>query len=111
MLRTICTGRTGHWLNHSKEHVIVGVKGNPKWLRKRLDVDLIVASAREASRKPDELYGIAERLVGTHTRKLELFGRTHNTRPGWFTLGDQLQGVSIVERDVKEKYKEWLLRR
>lgn len=23
------TGRTGHWLNHSKEHCLVGVKGNP----------------------------------------------------------------------------------
>lgn len=22
--RTICTGRTGHWLNHSKEHVLMG---------------------------------------------------------------------------------------
>lgn len=22
--RTICTGRTGHWLNHSKEHVLLG---------------------------------------------------------------------------------------
>ncbi len=22
--RTICTGRTGHWLNHSKEHLLVG---------------------------------------------------------------------------------------
>jgi len=22
-------GRTGHWLNHSKEHCLVGYKGNP----------------------------------------------------------------------------------
>lgn len=22
--RTICTGRTGHWLNHSKEHILMG---------------------------------------------------------------------------------------
>lgn len=27
--RLIRTGRTGHWLNHSKEHCLVGYKGNP----------------------------------------------------------------------------------
>lgn len=28
--RLIRTGRTGHWLNHSKEHCLVGIKGNPQ---------------------------------------------------------------------------------
>ncbi|KAH3667783.1 hypothetical protein WICMUC_005315 [Wickerhamomyces mucosus] len=55
LTRTICTGRTGHWLNHSKEHLLVGVKGNPKWLNKGIDVDVIVAPTRETSRKPDEV--------------------------------------------------------
>ena len=27
--RLIRTGRTGHWLNHGKEHCLVGIKGNP----------------------------------------------------------------------------------
>ena len=27
--RLIRTGRTGHWLNHSKEHCLIGVKGKP----------------------------------------------------------------------------------
>lgn len=53
--RTICTGRTGHWLNHSKEHLLVGVKGNPDWLDKLVDVDFIVSGTRETSRKPDEV--------------------------------------------------------
>jgi mRNA (2'-O-methyladenosine-N6-)-methyltransferase len=83
--RTICTGRTGHWLNHSKEHLIIGVKGDPEWLDKLIDVDYIVSQTRETSRKPDELYGIVERLVGPHARKLEIFGRDHNIRPGWFS--------------------------
>ena len=26
--RLIRTGRTGHWLNHGKEHCLIGVKGN-----------------------------------------------------------------------------------
>ncbi|GMM38028.1 mRNA (N6-adenosine)-methyltransferase [Saccharomycopsis crataegensis] len=109
--RTICTGRTGHWLNHSKEHAIIGMKGRPQWLNRKIDVDLIVASAREASRKPDELYGIVERVVGPHCRKMELFGRQHNTRSGWFTIGDQIQDVNIYEEEVKRKYQKWLGRR
>ncbi|VDP88158.1 unnamed protein product [Echinostoma caproni] len=28
--RLIRTGRTGHWLNHGKEHCLVGVKGKPQ---------------------------------------------------------------------------------
>ncbi|CCF57286.1 hypothetical protein KAFR_0C02930 [Kazachstania africana CBS 2517] len=106
--RTIVTGRTGHWLNHSKEHLLVGVKGNPLWLNKHIDVDLIVSTTRETSRKPDELYEIIERLVGPHARKLEIFGRDHNIRPGWFTIGNQLTGTCIHELDVKRKYDKFI---
>ncbi|KOG99337.1 mRNA (N6-adenosine)-methyltransferase [Saccharomyces eubayanus] len=106
--RTIVTGRTGHWLNHSKEHLLVGLKGNPKWINKHIDIDLIVSMTRETSRKPDELYGIAERMAGTHARKLEIFGRDHNTRPGWFTIGNQLTANRIYEMDVERKYQEFM---
>lgn len=106
--RTIVTGRTGHWLNHSKEHLLVGLKGNSAWLNRRLDTDLIVSSTRETSRKPDELYGLIERLVGPHARKLEIFGRDHNLRPGWFTVGNQLTGTCIHEADVKMRYQKFI---
>ena len=64
------TGRTGHWLNHSKEHCLVAYKksttGRPltnalDWLNRGLDTDVIVAEVRETSRKPDELYELIER--------------------------------------------------
>lgn len=45
---------------------------------------------RETSRKPDEIYGLIERL-SPGTRKLEIFGRPHNLQPNWITLGNQLQ--------------------
>ena len=106
--RTIVTGRTGHWLNHSKEHLLVGVKGKPQWLNRQIDIDLIISATRETSRKPDELYGIIERLVGTHARKLEIFGRDHNIRPGWFTIGNQVTGSCIHELDVKTKYDSFV---
>lgn len=105
--RTIVTGRTGHWLNHSKEHLLVGLKGNPVWLTSKVDLDIVVSNTRETSRKPDEIYDIVERMVGKHARKLEVFGRDHNTRPGWLTIGNQLRGTHLVEEELKMKYANY----
>ena len=60
--RIIRTGRTGHWINHGKEHCLVGFKGQNIKLNKGLDCDVIVAEVRATSHKPDEIYGIIERL-------------------------------------------------
>ncbi|XP_051631693.1 N6-adenosine-methyltransferase catalytic subunit, partial [Manacus candei] len=48
--RIIRTGRTGHWLNHGKEHCLVGVKGNPQGFNRGLDCDVIVAEVRPRPR-------------------------------------------------------------
>lgn len=92
LCRTIVTGRTGHWLNHSKEHLLLGYKGNvDEWLLLRQqDLDFIVSQTRETSQKPDELYEILERLCGEHSNNLELFGRKNNLRESWVTIGNQL---------------------
>ena len=45
--RLIRTGRTGHWLNHSKEHCLVGVKGSPQ-INRNLDCDVLVAEVKLA---------------------------------------------------------------
>ena len=93
---TVRSGRTGHWLNHNKEHCLVGVKGHVPWANSgmyRQDCDVIVAPVGQNSKKPVELYSIIERLVCDNEIKLpclELFGRNHNRRPGWITLGNQL---------------------
>lgn len=93
--RTIVTGRTGHWLNHSKEHLLVGIKGNPQWINKMMDIDIVVSNSRQTLRKPDEIYDIVERIVGKHSRKLEIFGRDHNVRPGWLSTYHREIGVGI----------------
>ncbi|ESO83051.1 hypothetical protein LOTGIDRAFT_134083 [Lottia gigantea] len=103
--RIIRTGRTGHWLNHGKEHCLVGVKGNPKGANKGLDCDILVAEVRATSHKPDEIYGIIERL-SPGTRKVELFGRPHNVQPNWITLGNQVDGVRLKDPDVVKLFKE-----
>ncbi|KAI9507701.1 MT-A70-domain-containing protein [Russula earlei] len=111
--RVIRTGRTGHWLNHTKEHMLVGVKTNydsdgnlkfPSWANRGLDTDIIVSEVRETSRKPDEVYGLIERMC-PGGRKIEIFGRKHNTRPGWLTLGNQLGSDQIYEEDLATRIK------
>ncbi|KAL2527768.1 N6-adenosine-methyltransferase MT-A70-like [Abeliophyllum distichum] len=101
--RIIRTGRTGHWLNHSKEHCLVGVKGNPE-VNRNIDTDVIVAEVRETSRKPDEMYAMLER-ISPRTRKLELFARMHNVHAGWISLGNQLQGVRLVDEGLRARFK------
>ncbi|KAJ2941337.1 hypothetical protein O0L34_g3537 [Tuta absoluta] len=103
--RIIRTGRTGHWLNHGKEHCLVGMKGNPPNLNRGLDCDVIVAEVRATSHKPDEIYGIIERL-SPGTRKIELFGRPHNVQPNWITLGNQVDGVRLVDPDLIAAFKK-----
>ncbi|KAH9853695.1 MT-A70-domain-containing protein [Lenzites betulinus] len=111
--RVIRTGRTGHWLNHTKEHMLVGVKtvadaeGRlkfPDWVNRGLDTDVVVSEVRETSRKPDEVYGMIERMC-PGGRKIEIFGRKHNTRAGWLTLGNQLGPDQIYEQDLRARIK------
>lgn len=104
MQKIIRTGRTGHWLNHSKEHCLVGVKGSPKLFR-NIDCDVIASEVRETSRKPDELYAIAERVC-PEGRKIELFARPHNRRPGWFSLGNQLPYYYVYEEEVIRRWNQ-----
>lgn len=72
------------------------MKGNPDNLNRGLDCDVIVAEVRATSHKPDEIYGIIERL-SPGTRKIELFGRPHNVQPNWCVLNTMILSVFIVE--------------
>lgn len=103
--RIIRTGRTGHWLNHGKEHCLVGVKGHPREINRGLDCDVIVAEVRATSHKPDEIYGIIERL-SPGTRKIELFGRPHNVQPNWITLGNQVEGVRLTDPELITEFRK-----
>jgi N6-adenosine-specific RNA methylase IME4 len=74
----------GYWTRANPEQCLLAVRGKPTRLAK--DVRrLIVAPRREHSRKPDEAYGLVERLVpGPY---LELFAR--QSRPGWDAIGEE----------------------
>lgn len=71
------------------------------WANRGIDTDVVVAEVRETSRKPEEIYSIIERIApGRNHRRLELFGRKHNVRSGWLTLGNQLGDTCVYEEDI-----------
>ena len=67
-----------------------------------VDCDVLVSEVRETSRKPDEMYPLLERL-SPGTRKLEIFARQHNVRPGWVSLGNQLDGMYITDPEMLQR--------
>ena len=112
--------------------MLVGVKtvrdeeGNlkfPSWVSRGTDADVVVSEVRETSRKPDEVYELIERMC-PGGRKIEIFGRKHNTRPGyvtslrpristeadernrWLTLGNQLGTDQVSEPDLLARIRE-----
>ena len=102
--RTICTGRTGHWINHTKEHVLFARKGDCKTIQPLLDSDVMVSITRGKSKKPKELYGIIDRMVGVNGKKLELFGRSTNVRQGWVTVGNELGFTRLHDGILKNRF-------
>lgn len=75
---------TGYLLRSSGEPFLIGTRGAPKTTR--LVRSVIIAEAREHSRKPDKAFIEAERLM-PDAQRIELFSRQN--RPGWMHWGDQ----------------------
>ena len=68
--------------------------------------DVLVSELRESSRKPEEIYGVAQRLW-PGARCLELFARQHNVgKPGWVAVGNQLDGSVVVDPELKRRLRE-----
>lgn len=75
---------TGYRIRNSHEHVLIGIRGNPK--NTRTERSLLIAPVREHSRKPDEFMVMVERWL-PDARRLELFSRAD--RPGWTHWGSE----------------------
>jgi len=93
----------GYYFLHSSEICLVGVKKDSKggYLEfiPKVSNDVIIAETRKKSQKPDQLYHIIERMF-PGARKIELFGRNHNIRKTWLTLGNQLGEYYDWDHDV-----------
>lgn len=73
---------TGYLLRSAHETFLIGVRGRPRCTRGVRSA--ILARRREHSRKPDEAFAAAERLM-PEARRIELFSRQR--RPGWDAWG------------------------
>lgn len=78
----------GYWFRGCTEVLLLAKTPAMRAIRTNL-VGIISPNA-EHSRKPQDVYDIAERFPGPH---LELFAR--NVREGWESVGDHLDGEDI----------------
>lgn len=75
----------GYWTRKQTEQVWLFTRGKPKRIGK--GVEQVIHCPRGAhSAKPDQQYGLIERLVGGP--RLELFARS--AQPGWEAWGDEV---------------------
>ena len=77
---------TGYVLRSASEPFLIGKFGRPRAGRSVRSV--IMAPAREHSRKPDEAYAAAEALLPDALRRADLFSR--EARPGWDAWGHEV---------------------
>ncbi|GKD26397.1 N6-adenosine-methyltransferase MT-A70-like protein [Tanacetum coccineum] len=97
--RIIRTGRTGHWLNHSNEHCLVGIKGD-SIVNRNIDTDVIVAEVRETSRKPDEINSCS--ILYIDYLKCGGLYNYIGCCNRWMSLGNQLSGARLVDDGLKQ---------
>lgn len=88
---------TGYRLRSTSEPFLIGIRGNPK--NSRSVPSHIDGLAREHSRKPDEAFAAAEKLL-PDARRCELFSRER--RLNWDVWGNQVDKFVRVEPKGKD---------
>jgi N6-adenosine-specific RNA methylase IME4 len=89
---------TGHRLRGQTEHCLLYARGNPLFIQ-GAESTLLLAPAREHSRKPDAFYTLVEHTCpGT---KLELFARQR--RPDWTSWGAETNHYPPLETAEDEE--------
>jgi N6-adenosine-specific RNA methylase IME4 len=84
----------GRYVRLAHEVCLLGTRGRVQIADHSIR-SIVSAPVLEHSRKPDEVYAIAERLVPTHTGAyVELFARRR--WPGWYAIGDELAAHAQV---------------
>jgi site-specific DNA-methyltransferase (adenine-specific) len=76
----------GNWTRANSEPCLLAVKGRPHRISASV-LSIIEAPVRAHSQKPNEAYGLIERLVGDVPR-VELFAR--QKWPGWHSWGNEV---------------------
>lgn len=93
----------GYWSRKNTEDCLLFTKGSPKRLSASVP-ELVVAPRGRHSEKPREVHDRIERLVaGPYC---ELFAR--EARPGWTTLGNEIDGLDLAEAIRRLADQPWL---
>lgn len=85
----------GYWTRSNAELCLLFTKGSPKRVSKGVR-QVIIAPSYKHSQKPKEIYSRIMQL--TEGDYLEIFAREHY--PGWYALGNELEGDGRDIRDV-----------
>lgn len=83
---------TGYIFRSAGEPYLVGTRGRPRTTKSVRSI--VEGVVREHSRKPDEAFEAAERLM-PDVQRIELFSR--QARPGWRSWGDQVDKFEGAE--------------
>jgi N6-adenosine-specific RNA methylase IME4 len=92
----------GRYTRHCHEVCLIGTRGKGIQLVKNHSIrSVFFAERQEHSRKPEEFFGVVEKMTGGEGKCVELFAR--RPRENWVTLGDELgfkMGVKDDESQV-----------
>lgn len=92
----------GYYFLHSSEIILVGVKNttnNGVEYISKIAGDVMFAPVQEQSQKPILLYEVIENML-PGTRKLEIFARNCNIRPGWLSVGEFFLKVFSIFSEI-----------
>lgn len=78
---------TGYLLRGACEFILIGTRGKPQNISKSVR-SIFYGKVREHSRKPEEFFAWAERLMPRAESRIEVFSRTN--RNGWTAWGDEV---------------------
>ncbi len=101
---------TGFRLRSVCEPFLIGARGQPK--SSRSVMNMVDGLAREHSRKPDEAYKAAERMM-PDAKRIELFAR--QTRENWMAWGFEatkiavmaIMGIPVIAANAGDRYHDW----
>lgn len=100
----VATGM-GRTVRMAHEACLIFKRGRP--VRANAGVkSVLLAQRREHSRKPDEFYAQAEKLVGPDGRKVSLFARER--REGWECVGDEVPGAVVYSLPSRDEARNLL---
>jgi N6-adenosine-specific RNA methylase IME4 len=83
----------GFYTRQGTENCLIAIKGKPKVIKHNVR-NLVVAKAREHSRKPDCVRGRIKRLMGDLPR-IELFARSK--AEGWDAFGNEIEDSIYIQ--------------